>query len=59
MSAKHTIKVRVVRADGTVSKVRVKLPKRYRKNRLDEWRGLTDAYAAGLADGLAQQITRH
>lgn len=56
MSRKH-IKVRVRHSDGTTSKVTVRIPKRYRKNRLDEWRGLTDAYAEGVADGIAQRLT--
>ena len=55
---KRALRIKITHTDGSTSKVRVKLPKRYRKNRLDEWRGLTDAYAAGLADGVAATIER-
>jgi len=52
---KHT-KLRVRHADGTVTKIRVTIPKRNRKNQLDEWRGLNDAYLEGIAEGAARVI---
>jgi hypothetical protein len=53
---KH-LKVRVLDGTGRVlAKIRVTIPKKYRRNKLDEWHGLTDAYASGVADGIAQQL---
>lgn len=54
-SRKHTT-LRVKHAGGAVTKIRVTIPKRNRKNRLDEWRGLNDAYLEGIAEGAARVI---